>query len=81
MNYYLLLSNQLSSMNNRFDKVEDALNILKFMPAHMSEKLDGLDLTVKYSDHNIRRDLKSLHEDVDTIVEILKIHDRIPLAK
>ena len=68
-------------MNNRFDKVEDALNILKFMQAHMSENLDGLDLTVKYSDHNIRRDLKSLHEDVDTIVEILKIHDRIPLAK
>ncbi len=76
-----LINNRLDAMGKRFDKVDDTLNTLKFKQEHMSEKLDGLELTVKYSDHNIRRDIRSVHEDVDTIVEILKIHDMIPIAK
>ena len=75
------LDERLKPINDRLDKVEDTLNTMKFKQNHISEKLDGLELTVKYSDHNIRRDIKSLHEDVDTVVEILRIHDMIPIAK
>ena len=75
------LDERLKPINDRLDKVEDTLNTMKFKQNHMSEKLDGLELTVKYSDHNIRRDIRSLHEDVDTVVEILRIHDMIPIAK
>lgn len=42
------MDSRFDVMDNRFDKVEDTLNILKFKQTHMSEKLDGLDLTVKY---------------------------------
>ncbi len=72
---------KLQPVNHRLDKLDNTLNTLKFKQDHLSEKLNGLELTVKYSDHNIRRDIRSLHEDVDTIVEILRIHDMIPLAK
>ncbi len=75
------LDERLKPINDRLDKVEDTLNTMKFKQNHISEKLDGLELTVKYSDHNIRRDIRSLHEDVDTVVEILRIHDMIPIAK
>lgn len=76
-----LLDKKLQPVNHRLDKLDNTLNNLKFKQDHLSEKLNGLELTVKYSDHNIRRDIRSLHEDVDTIVEILRIHDMIPLAK
>lgn len=76
-----LLDKKLQPVNHRLDKLDNTLNTLKFKQDHLSEKLNGLELTVKYSDHNIRRDIRSLHEDVDTIVEILRIHDMIPLAK
>ncbi len=73
-----LLDKKLQPVNHRLDKLDNTLNTLKFKQDHLSEKLNGLELTVKYSDHNIRRDIRSLHEDVDTIVEILRIHDMIP---
>ena len=76
-----LLDKKLQPVNHRLDKLDNTLNTIKFKQDHLSEKLNGLELTVKYSDHNIRRDIRSLHEDVDTIVEILRIHDMIPLAK
>ncbi len=76
-----MLDKKLQPVNHRLDKLDNTLNTLKFKQDHLSEKLNGLELTVKYSDHNIRRDIRSLHEDVDTIVEILRIHDMIPLAK
>ena len=73
--------NRFDKMDKRFDKMEDTLNTIKFKQDHMSEKLNGLELTVKYSDHNIRCNIRNLHEDIDTIVEILRIHDMIPIAK
>ena len=76
-----MLDKKLQPVNHRLDKLDNTLNNLKFKQDHLSEKLNELELTVKYSDHNIRRDIRSLHEDVDTIVEILRIHDMIPLAK
>lgn len=75
------VEDRLDAMNQRFDKMDDALNTIKFKQNHMSEKLDGLETTVKYIDLNIRRDIKILTINVDTIVEILKIHNMIPIAK
>lgn len=75
------LDERLKPINDRLDKVDDTLNTLKFNQEHMSEKLKGIEVTMNYNDHHLSHDIKKLQEDVDTITEILKIHDMIPIAK
>lgn len=68
-------------LDERLKPVNDALNTLKFNQEHMSEKLKGIEVTMNYNDYHLSHDIKKLQEDVDTIAEILKINNMIPVAK
>lgn len=76
-----MMDKKLQPINDRLDKVDDSLNTLKYNQEHMSEKLKGIEVTMNYNDYHLSHDIKKLHEDVDTIAEILKINDMIPVAK
>ena len=76
-----MMDKKLQPINDRLDKVDDTLNALKYNQEHMSEKLKGIEVTMNYNDYHLSHDIKKLHEDVDTIAEILKINDMIPVAK
>lgn len=75
------ISNLLTPIYDRLDKVDDTLNTLKFNQEHITEKLKGIEVTMNYDDYHLSHDIKKLHEDVDTIAEILKINNMIPIAK
>lgn len=75
------INDRLDAMDKRFDKVDDTLNTLKFNQEHITEKLKGIEVTMNYNDYHLSHDIKKLQEDVDTITEILKINDMIPVAK
>jgi hypothetical protein len=44
----------------------------------MDLKIDNLDLRVRNVEANIRKDLKKLSDENETVIEILKIHDILP---
>ncbi len=69
------ISNLLTPIYDRLDKVDDTLNTLKFNQEHITEKLKGIEVTMNYDDYHLSHDIKKLHEDVDTIAEILKINN------
>ena len=68
-------------LDERLKPVNDALNTLKFNQEHITEKLKGIEVTMNYNDYHLSHDIKKLQEDVDTIAEILKINNMIPIAK
>lgn len=75
------INDRLDAMDKRFDKINDTLNTLKFNQEYITEKLKGIEVTMNYNDYHLSHDMKKLQEDVDTIAEILKINDMIPIAK
>ena len=75
------MDDRLNKMDDRLDKADDTLNTLKFSQEHITEKLKGIEVTMNYNDYHLSHDIKRLHEDLDTITEILKINNMIPIAK
>ena len=75
------MDDHLDKMDDRLDKADDTLNTLKFSQEHITEKLKGIEVTMNYNDYHLSHDIKRLHEDLDTITEILKINNMIPIAK
>ena len=75
------MDDRLDKMDDRLDKADDTLNTLKFSQEHITEKLKGIEVTMNYNDYHLSHDIKRLHEDLDTITEILKINNMIPIAK
>ena len=71
---------QFQLIYDQLDKMSSTIYIIKFNQGHISEKLKGIEITMNYNDYRLSRNIKNLQEDVDTIVEILKIHNMIPIA-
>ena len=44
-----------------------------------SKKLDDLKLDVKIAERDIRRDLHKLDDEMETVLELLKQHELLPL--
>ncbi len=65
---------KLDKMDARLDKVESRL-----------DKVDGrlelndLDLDIKVSERNVRRDIHKLNDEMETVAEVLKQNELIPL--
>lgn len=77
----------LTPVNERLDKMDEHLHImdehliiLKFNQEHMAEKLQKIDVTLNYNVYNLNHAVKKIQENVDTITEILKINEMIPIA-
>ncbi len=67
-------------LDERFLPIYDTLNTLKFKQEHMSDKLKGIEVTMNYNHYHLSHDIKKLQEDVETITEILKINNMIPIS-
>lgn len=80
------LLESINSINGRLDKVElhlgkvdQRLDVIDFKQDRTAKKLDDLQLDVKLSERDIRRDIHILRDEMDTVIELLKIHNIVPL--
>lgn len=67
-------------IDKRLDKLDDSMHTLKYKQNHMSEKLKGIDITINHNHYHLDNAVKKLQEDVETLAEILKIHNMIPVS-
>lgn len=72
------LEQKLEPINSRFDKIENRLDIIELKQDRTSKKLDDLQLDVKIAERDIRRDIHTLNDEMETVVEVLKQHELIP---
>ena len=68
----------LNNILDRMDKIDKRLEVVEFKVDKNAEKVDDLSLDLKVVERNIRRDIRQLKEDDETIIEVLKQHDFIP---
>ena len=61
------------------DKMNHRMDVLEFRQRHLSKKMDDLQLDVKISEREIRRDIHGLNDEMDTVIELMKIHRIIQL--
>lgn len=75
MNDIQLILKELEKMNNRLDKIDNRLDIIELKQNKLSSKLEDVQLDIKLSERNIRRDIHLLKDENETIIEILKINE------
>ena len=73
-----LMDQKLEPINQRLDKMDSRLDVIELKQDRTSKKLDDLQLDVKIAERDIRRDIHTLKDEMETVVEVLKQHELIP---
>lgn len=73
------MDERFDGIENRLDKIEHRLDILEYKQNVTARKLDDLQLDVQNLRRDVQRDIHRLNDTTETIVEILKQHEMIPL--
>ena len=61
-----------------FQKILDRLDIIEHKQDRTEKKVDDLRLDVAVAERDIRRDIHELKDEMETVIEVLKMHDLIP---
>lgn len=72
------MNEQLNGINGRLDKIEGRLDVLDVLQKRTTKKLDDLQLDVKIAERDIRRDNHDLNDEMETVIEILRLNEMLP---
>lgn len=72
------IDERLDGMDKRFEKLEGTVSSIRAQQSRDSRKLSNLQLDVKVSERNIRRDIYHLNDEMDTVIEVLRQQGMIP---
>ena len=66
-----LMDQQLKSINDRLDIIEHKQD-------RTEKKVDDLRLDVAVAERDIRRDIHELKDEMETVIEVLKMNELLP---
>lgn len=69
------LEKKLDSVIEDVSKIKGRLDVIELKQDMMQKKLDNLELDVKVSEREIRRDIRKLQDAQDTIIAVLQGND------
>lgn len=72
------LAENLQPVNNRLDKIESRLDVIEIIQKRTTKKLEDLQLDVKIAEREIRRDIHDLNDEMETVIEVLKMNEMLP---
>ena len=72
------INNEIGMSNHRLDKIESRLDMIEVIQKRTTKKLDDLQLDVKIAERDIRRDIHDLNDEMETVIEVLKMNDMLP---
>ncbi len=61
-----------------FQKVLDRLNIIELKQDRTTKKLEDLRLDVAIAKRDVRHDIHQLKDEMETVIEVLKMNELIP---
>ncbi len=73
------MDKRLDIVDLRFDRLESWLDGMKWQQDYLSRKLDNLQLDMKIFERTVTNDIRTLKDGMDTITELLKIHNIVQL--
>ncbi len=72
------IKDRLGKIEGRLDKMEGRLNVVEVLQRRTTKKLDDLRLDMMVFQGNVRQDIYDLGDQMETVVEILKINEILP---
>lgn len=76
------MDNELKEMFNQImgeiKDIKEDMKIMNYKLDRHDEKINDLDIRVRVAESNIRKDIKKLSDENETIIEVLKQHDFLP---
>ena len=73
------ISSRLGGIDRRLDKVDQRLDILEYKQDRTAKKLNSLQIDVEILKQDVKNDIYTLQDGMDTIIELLKIHKIVPV--
>ncbi len=73
------LAAEIRTINGRLDRIEQRLDVIEFKQERTEKKLNDLQLNVELFERDIKRDIHTLRDEMDTVIELLKIHKIMPV--
>ena len=73
-----LMNEQLKPINDRLDKMDTRFDIIELKQDRTTKKLEDLRLDVAIAERDIRRDIHELKDEMETVVEVLKMNELLP---
>lgn len=73
------LAAEIHVINGRLDRIEQRLDVIEFKQERTEKKLNDLQLNMKLFERDIKRDIHTLRDEMDTVIELLKIHKIMPV--
>lgn len=71
--------NDMQLILKEFEKINNRLDIIELKQNKFSSKLEDIQLDIKLSERNIRRDINLLKDENETIIEILKMNGLVTI--
>ncbi len=73
------LLNAISDMiDKKLEPINDRLNIIELKQDRTAKKLEDLRLDVAIAERDIRRDIHELKDEMETVIEVLKMNELLP---
>lgn len=69
---------KLDSIHDSLDKMNNHLEIIELKQTRTDKKLDNLRLDIAVAERDIRRDVHELKDEMETVIEILKLNELLP---
>ncbi len=72
------IDDRFSKIDDRFGKMDSRFDIIEHKQDRTEKKVDDLRLDVAVAERDIRRDIHELKDEMETVIEVLKMNDLIP---
>lgn len=66
-------------LDDRLTPIIERLDVIEYKQDRTTKKLDDLRLDIAVSERDIRRDILELKDEMETVIEILKQNELIPV--
>lgn len=63
---------------DRLDKIDSRFDIIELKQDRTAKKLEDLRLDVAIAERDIRRDIHELKDEMETVIEVLRMNELIP---
>ena len=72
------MKGRLDKMDDQFKKMDNHFDILEHKQDRTEKKVDSLRLDVAVAERDIRRDILELKDEMETVIEVLKMNELVP---
>ncbi len=72
------IDSRFDEIDSRFGKIDSRFDVLELKQDRTAKKLDDLQIDVAVAERQIKRDIHDLKDEMETVIEVLKMNELIP---